>query len=78
MFSARGQSIVCAWRKFELTNKSAKGNCDGKSEVQPYFSRRIKKTNEARELTQEKLADFWNTNRTRAIAIIKDDCTTRS
>ena len=29
-----------------------------KSEIQPYFSRRIKKTNGVREITQEKLTDF--------------------
>ena len=45
-----------------------------KSEIQPDFSRRIKKTNGVREVTQEKLTDLWNTNRARAIAIIKDDC----
>ena len=42
-----------------------------KSEIQPDFSRRIKKTNGVREVTQEKLTDLWNTNRARAIAIIK-------
>ena len=29
-----------------------------KSEIQPCFSRRIKKTNGVREITQEKLTDF--------------------
>ena len=48
-----------------------------KSEIQPDFSRRIKKTYGVREVTQEKLADLWNTNRARAIAIIKDDCKIR-
>ena len=48
-----------------------------KSEIQPDFSRRIKKTNGVREVTQEKLTDIWNTNRARAIAIIKDDCKIR-
>ena len=48
-----------------------------KSEIQPDFSRRIKKTNGVREVTQEKLTDLWNTNRVRAIAIIKDDCKIR-
>ena len=32
-----------------------------KSEIQPHFSRRIKKTNGVREVTQEKLTDLWNT-----------------
>ena len=48
-----------------------------KSEIQPDFSRRIKKTNGVREVTQEKRTDLWNTNRARAIAIIKDDCKIR-
>ena len=49
-----------------------------KSEIQPYFSRRIKKTKGVREITQEKLTDFFITNRARAIAIIKNDCKIRS
>ena len=33
-----------------------------KSEIQPCFSWRIKKTNGVREVTQEKHPDLWNTN----------------
>ena len=49
-----------------------------KSEIQPYFSRRIKKTKGVREITQKKLTDFFITNRARAITIIKNDCKIRS
>ena len=49
-----------------------------KSEIQPDFSRRIKKTNGVREITQEKLEHrSLEANRARAIAIIKDDCKIR-
>ena len=49
-----------------------------KSEIQPYFSRRTKKTNGVRKVTQEKLTDLCNTNRARAITVIKDDYNIRS
>ena len=41
------------------------------------FQSANQKTNGVREATQEKLTDLWNTNRARAIAIIKDDCKIR-
>ena len=49
-----------------------------KSEIQPYSSGQTKSTNGVREVTQENLTDLWNTNRARAIAVIKDDCNIRS